>query len=151
MTRTTNDAPRITTFPTMSFTIYKPGQGYWTRVMSAIAAALLVLMGAAWLWKLLANARIREFEPIYIQAAAAVILIVIFTLLTYWLVGVKPRSVDFMIATEGEMKKVNWSTRREVLGSTWVVIGLVVLVGALIFVFDLLFTWIFQSLRVLEV
>ena len=29
-----------------------------------------------------------------------------------------------MIATEGEMKKVNWSTRREILGSTWIVIGL---------------------------
>jgi hypothetical protein len=25
--------------------------------------------------------------------------------------------VDFMIATEGELKKVNWSTRREIVGS----------------------------------
>jgi preprotein translocase subunit SecE len=135
----------------MSFAIYKPGQGYWTRVMSAIAAALLVLMGAAWLWKLLANARPWDVEPVYVQAAAAVILIVVFTILIYWLVGVKPNTVDFMIATEGEMKKVNWSTRREVLGSTWVVIGLVVIVGAMIFVFDLFFTWVFQTLRVLEV
>ena len=37
------------------------------------------------------------------------------------------QTVDFMIATEGEMKKVNWSTRREILGSTWVVIAVTML------------------------
>ena len=30
--------------------IYKPGQGYWTRVMTAVGAGVLVLAGAAWLW-----------------------------------------------------------------------------------------------------
>ena len=34
-----------------------------------------------------------------------------------------------MIATEGEMKKVNWSTRREIIGMTWVVIGLTVFIA----------------------
>ena len=46
--------------------------------------------------------------------------------LTYWVVGVNRKANDFFIATEGEMKKVNWSTRAEVIRSTKVVIVTVV-------------------------
>ncbi|VAX41477.1 hypothetical protein MNBD_PLANCTO03-595, partial [hydrothermal vent metagenome] len=34
----------------MAIGIYKPGHGYWVRVLSAVGAGLLVLATAAWLW-----------------------------------------------------------------------------------------------------
>ena len=58
--------------------------------------------------------------------------------------------VDFLIATEGEMKKVNWSTRREILGSTWVVIGLTFVVALIIGVLDLTYSSFFSWVNVLD-
>ena len=34
----------------MPLGIYKPGQGYWVRVMTAIGVGVLVLAGASWAW-----------------------------------------------------------------------------------------------------
>jgi preprotein translocase subunit SecE len=134
----------------MSTAIYKPGQGYWTRLMSAIALSLLVLMGVAWLWRRLDTVRVGNLEPVYLQAGAAVILMTVFGVLGYTLIGRKPRVVDFMIATESEMKKVNWSNRREIIGSTWVVIVLTAFLALVCFTFDSFFQWIFQVMNVLE-
>ena len=130
--------------------ISKPGQGFYTRTMSAIAIALIALMGVAWLWKLFSNVRWIGGEPVYGQATIAVIVLAVVGLLGFWLIGVKPRSVDFLIATEGEMKKVNWSTRREVMGSTALVIGFTLFMALMCFFADLLFQLLFQAMNVLE-
>jgi preprotein translocase subunit SecE len=130
--------------------IYKPGQGYWTRLFSVIGLALLVLMGVVWLVGLLANTKIAGMEPVIVQGGAAVLVIAVFLWIGYSLIGCKPRVVDFMIATEGEMKKVNWSTKKEIYGSTWVVIGLTAFLAVLCFVFDLLFQIIFTWMGVLK-
>ena len=58
------------------------------------------------------------------------------------------RAADFMIATEGEMKKVSWSSRKEIIGSTKVVIVTSLLMGVILFLVDLLFHKIFQFLKV---
>jgi preprotein translocase SecE subunit len=133
----------------MALSIYKKGQGYWTRVMTAIAVGLLIVMGANWQWGLLAG-RDWPFPPVYAAMTGAVLVVAIFGWLTYLYVGLKPRSVDFLIATEGEMKKVNWSSRREIIGSTWVVIGLTILIGIFCWVCDLVFASIFQWAGVLD-
>ena len=41
----------------MAAGIYKKGQGYWTRLMSAIGFGMISLMGVVWLWDLLATIR----------------------------------------------------------------------------------------------
>ena len=51
------------------------------------------------------------------------------------------RFADFLIATESEMKKVSWSTKAELIGSTVVVIMTVFFLAAVIFVSDSV--WIF--------
>lgn len=130
--------------------IYKPGQGFYTRTCSAIGLSLLALMGVAWLWKLFANTTIIAGQPIYGQALMAVVVLGILGLLGFWLLGSKPRSVDFLIATEGEMKKVNWSTRKEVMGSTALVIGFTFFLAMLCFGFDFFFQVLFQWTHVLE-
>ena len=133
----------------MSFGILKPKQGYWTRMMTAIAAGVVVLAGAMWTWQQLSAVRV-DFELVYLQAAVAGGIALIGAIMIYWIVGVKPRTVDFFIATEGEMQKVNWSTRREVLGSTWVVIGVSLIIAAVLFITDIAFSNFFQFIDILE-
>ncbi len=130
--------------------IYKKGQGYWTRMMSAIAAGLIILMGAVWLWETFAGVSIGSLQTVYLQGGMAVTFITVGGILCYYLIGVHKRMVDFLIATEGEMKKVNWSTRREITGSTWVVIGFTFVVATIIALLDLVYSMIFQALNVLE-
>ncbi len=130
--------------------IYKKGQGYWTRMMSAIAAGLIILMGSIWLWETLAGVQFGSLQTVYLQAGMAVTFIAVGGILCYYLIGVRKRMVDFLIATEGEMKKVNWSTRREIAGSTWVVIGFTFVVATIIGLLDLVYSMIFQALKVLE-
>jgi preprotein translocase SecE subunit len=131
--------------------ISKPGQGWYTRVVSAIGWGMLVLMGALWFSDLFSSIRIAGYEPIYTRAAAFMLIVAIFGVLLYYFIGRKQRSVDFLIATEGEMKKVNWSTRREIMGMTWVVIGLTVVLAAVLTVLDfLVFFPFFEWIRVIE-
>ncbi len=35
----------------MALSIYKPGQGYYTRMLSAVGVGVIVLSGVAWLWE----------------------------------------------------------------------------------------------------
>ena len=135
----------------MALQVYKKGQGYWTRMMTAIALGLLVVMGGVWLSDNLRGVRIGNLEPVYLQAGAFVLVMALFGFIGYYLVGCKPQFVDFLIATEGEMKKVNWSTRREIMGSTWVVIGLTVVVAVIISVLDyLIYSPLFRAVNILE-
>ncbi len=132
----------------MALPIYKSGQGYWTRMLSAIGIGALVLAGVGWLWG--------QFEvwftddTVYYQGGMAVAMIVGFGLLTWWLIGRKARIVDFMIATEAEMKKVNWPSRKEIIGSTWVVIAGTLMIAALLWVVNIIFAYFFQLVNILE-
>ena len=131
----------------MSWSIYKPGQGYYTRMLSAIGAGTLVLCGVAWIWG--------KMDPmasetrIFWQAGMATLVITIFGAFLYWLFN-KPSVAEFMIATEAEMKKVNWPSRREIVGSTAVVITGTVFFALFILLFDVLFSLLFRTMGVLQ-
>ena len=133
----------------MALGIYKKGQGYYTRLCTTIAYALLVAMGAWWVSEQFVGIDF-GFPSIYASAAAAVLVIAIFGLVGFWLIGRRPKSVDFLIATEGEMKKVNWSTRREVVGSTIIVLVISFAIALLCASFDLVFAWFFTVIDVLD-
>jgi preprotein translocase SecE subunit len=134
----------------MSVAIYKQGQGYWVRLMSSIGFGLLVMMGVIWLWDQLSGAQIGEIEPVYIQGGFSVVVILVCGLIGYHLIGRKAKLVDFMIATEGEMRKVNWSTRREIIGSTVLVILLTLFIAVFCQIADLGFSAFFQWAGVLQ-
>jgi preprotein translocase SecE subunit len=89
-------------------------------------------------------------EPLYLQGIAASVLLIIGALVTYWVCAVKPKTVDFLIATDLEMKKVNWSTRREIIGSTWVVMAWIFIIAAFIFIIDFVFQQVFMGIGVLK-
>ncbi len=128
----------------LSFWRYKPGQGYWTRTLSFLGLMTLAASGAGWLWRELGRTHL------YVQATvAAVIILGAFGI--GWYLFNKPRIVDFMIATEAEMKKVNWPTRREIIGSTWLVIAGTFLLAAVLFGIDVIFSSFFSFINVLHV
>jgi preprotein translocase subunit SecE len=132
----------------MALNLYKPGQGYWTRLLSGIAGGVVALTAAKWLWD-----KITGRTGDYVQYVGMTVGLLVFAalgLLVYWLVAVKPRTADFLIATEGEMKKVNWPSRKEVIGSTWVVIVVMVVLVSVLFISDFSFAWLFQKLGILE-
>lgn len=134
----------------MAMAIYKRGQGYTTRVVTAIGVGLVVLLGAYWLWEEFAGSSWFGLPSIYVSAGVAVLFGGGFAALAYWLIGVRAGSVDFLIATDLEMKKVNWSTRREVVGSTTVVLATAFLIAGFCFCFDLAFASLFDWVGVLE-
>ncbi len=132
--------------------IYKPGQGFYTRIGTAIGIGILAVGGAAWLFSLTGQMMDRGasyFLPVQYSVSVGFLLIV--GLLTYWIVGLNSKANDFFIATEGEMKKVNWSTRREIIKSTQVVIITVILLATLLFVVDLIFMSVFYAIGVIKV
>ncbi len=133
----------------MAFGIYKTGQGYWTRVMTAIGIGMLGLAGANWAWNELAAVN-TSFEVLYLQAGVAGAIALATVIIAYWLAGLNKRTNEFFIATEGEMRKVAWPPKKELTGSTWVVIGVSVIIAAILFVSDIIFSTIFRWLDVLK-
>ena len=131
----------------MAFEIYKRGQGKYTRLCSGFGAAIIVGLGCFQLYV--------KLEPIswvggrraalWIATMVPVGLFIILGLLVFWLIN-KPTVADFMIAAEGEMKKVSWSSRREIAVSTFIVIVVVILVAILLGVTDLSFRMFFDWL-----
>lgn len=227
-----------------AFGLYKPGQGYWVRVMTAAAIALLAFATAGWLMgqmtrladglpkttfagqlrgvsgetinagdrvtlttaatastsaTTLGTATVKQFDPvasmikvdnfepavpgaivesasvvtpasgggwtgtvqgsfrgeppvspIVLQGVAAALSILGGAVLAWYFCGVKRGSVEFLIATDMEMKKVAWSTRKDILTSTWVVVGASFLIAAVLFGIDLVFQQFFRSINVLN-
>lgn len=138
------------------FTIYKKGQGYWTRMGTALGAGVLAFLFAQFVFNQMRATpfgKTANGDPKYISTqiclgvAAAVLAVFLFF---FWRLMNKPTNVDFLIATDSEMKKVNWTTRKELIGSTKVVIIFVVLISLFLFTLDVLFGYFFHLIKVLE-
>lgn len=182
------------------FTIYKSGQGYWTRMGTLIAVGLLGIMLSYTLYDKIPpfvpgpdttslqkevaalqselsqsqqakdpakklpperaaaipgeigfkQAQItalngqREKTAQRVGIGIAVGFLLIYALVAIWLMN-KPTNVDFLIATDSEMKKVNWTSRKELIGSTKVVVVFMFLISTLLFVIDQVFHLLFWA------
>jgi len=133
----------------VSTAIKKLGQGYWTRLMTIIGFGLLGVLGAVWLWRLLETVDL-GVAPVYVASGTALLFMLLVGCLLWWFAGSNARSVDFLVATEGEMKKVNWSTKREIVGSTLVVIGIALTISLFCWIWDFAFSTLFVWMRVLD-
>jgi preprotein translocase subunit SecE len=131
------------------FDIYKPAQGYYTRIWSGVMAGSLVCWMAYFLYEKLGIVGTGSTTR-YIQFGTATAVIIVFGLLAYWLLALNRKICDFLIATEGEMKKVNWTTRKEIIGSTKVVIFVVISMTVFVFMFDIFFMLFFSSIGILK-
>jgi preprotein translocase SecE subunit len=130
------------------FTIHKKGQGYWTRLGTAMGAAIIVLFFAHFLYAVVPGwvPLLQSNSNLKIGITAGFLALT--TLACWWLMN-KSSHVDFLIATDTEMKKVNWTSKAELIGSTKVVIGFMFLIAVVLFILDMYFTRFFYLLGVL--
>ncbi|MBW7990563.1 MAG: preprotein translocase subunit SecE [Planctomycetes bacterium] len=127
----------------MIFTIYKRGQGKYTRLCSAGAGALITGLGCLQLYNRLQATDLGLWVETMVPAG----LLVVLALFISWLMN-KPSIADFMIAAESEMKKVSWSSKKEIAVSTFIVIIVVVIMAVLLGATDLTFRTFFTWLLV---
>ncbi len=125
----------------MPMQMYKPGQGKYSRLGTFFAVAITVAIGCYRLYEMLGASDL----SFWITAMIPVVIFAALAGVTGWLMN-KPAVADFLIAAEGELKKVNWSSRKEVAVSTFVVIVVVILMAALLGATDFVFQLVFQKL-----
>jgi len=140
---------RATTAGPGFFTIYKKGQGKWTRLGTVFCAAGLGILTAFNIYGYL-QPYIHGPNARNILLGISVGFLAVFGLLVYWLTN-KPSNVDFLIATDSEMKKVNWTTQGELLGSTRVVILFLFGIAFFLFLVDQVFELIFWAMGVIKI
>lgn len=132
------------------FDIYKSGQGYHTRVGTGMCAGAMVCWFAYFLYEKMSTVSLDQTTTRLWQVGVAVTVIVVFGLLGYYLLALNRRACDFLIATESEMKKVSWTSRKDIIGSTKVVVFVMLSMGILLFIVDMFFILFFKSIGVLK-
>ncbi len=124
----------------MKIEIYKRGQGKYTRLGTLAGAMIIAVFGANEL-----SGALQLVGNPFIEFGVPAAMVLGIALLVGWIVN-RPGAADFLIATEGEMKKVSWSSRKEVIGSTKIVIVTTFMMMGILFAVDLsltaLFTWL---------
>ena len=133
----------------MVLSIYKRGQGKYTRLCSAFAVGIVVGLGCLQLYdEIEATSWIENNNTrIWLATMVPTVMFMLLSLLIFWLVN-KVRVADFLIAAEGEMKKVSWSSKQEIAISTFIVIVVVLVMAILLGTADLsfqtFFMWLFN-------
>lgn len=125
----------------MNLKIYKRGQGKNTRLWTGLMCFVVAAYGC-WVLhqKLLAMS-----DNVWVQTLIPAALCAIFAGLIWWLSNM-PSLADFLIAAEGEIKKVSWSSRKEIVSSTTVVIVVVAAMSIGIGVWDVLLHMFFSDI-----
>jgi preprotein translocase SecE subunit len=94
-----------------------------------------------------------EYQSLVLLPHVAYTLPVILAALTLWfawrLVNV-PAFADFLIATEAELNKVSWTTRRRLIQDTIVVLTTVILMAVALFVADFVWSKLLTGIGVLQ-
>jgi preprotein translocase subunit SecE len=123
--------------------IYKRGQGRYARTITFVAAMVIALGGAVAL-----SRKLEGYAPPVFQFGLPALLLVVAGLFMFWMVN-RAKSADFLIATEGEMKKVSWSSRKEIVGSTKVVIVATFIMAGILYAVDAGFALLFTVMGVM--
>lgn len=127
------------------FALYKPGQGYWTRLGTAIGAAAIILFIG---WFVFTETSVfTQLSASSRRYAVAAGVVAVLSLVAWWLMN-GPRRAQFIIDTDSEMKKVNWGTWADLVGSTRVCVFFMLLTALTLFIFDTQFHAFFYSLGV---
>ncbi len=146
----------------MSLGLYKWPQGRILRYLAAAVGLSYVSYGAHrfYAWKsgdALPFAAPGALPEIFnLGYVGALLVLLAGTLAIYFVVFTNAKAADYLIAVEGEMRKVYWpkikpwfSWSSELWGSTYVVIIVVVILSVFIKLIDLVFTpistWIFHG------
>lgn len=140
----------------VSVKFYKPGQGMLTRWVAFGLLALLVVFGCNSLYHFVAGRsdwwamRLFTLPVVDIGVTRGHLITTgiaaVFCFLIYVLAVNQPKAAEFLIETEGELKKVNWPPRHEFLGSSFIVLLSVVFISLYLMVVDLVLTYTVNQL-----
>ena len=123
----------------MQFKIYKRGQGYYTRLYSGLVLFMVVAIGCYQLYQ-----KLKVWDNPWVWALIPAGVCAAFAAIAFWILN-RPSIADFLIAAEGELKKVSWSSRKEVATSTLIVISVVIFMSLMLLVADFGFQYVFQK------
>lgn len=123
--------------------VYKRNQGRIARQATFAVVATLVLLGA---WSL---TQYWQEESNLFRYGFPVLLVVVGLWFSYRIVNVASFA-DFLISVEGEMTKVSWPSRTELIRSSIVVILTIVFLAAILFSYDLVWKFLLSGLGVLQ-
>jgi len=123
----------------MEFKIYKRSQGYYTRLYAALISFSIIVVGCYVLY-----GKMQVIDNIWVNTLVPAGVCALLGLLIFWLVN-KPIVADFMIAAEGEIKKVSWSSRKEIIASTMIVVFVVAAMAVMLWVTDMIFQLLFRN------
>lgn len=130
----------------MNFKVYKKGQGKYTRLTTAAALMLIAAFGCWKIYQMLEAVTIANTSTkLWVQNLVPIVVLAFLGFIVYWLLN-KPLIADFMINAEGEVKKVNWSSRKEIIVSTYIVIFTVIFFAVFLGFCDVAFVTIFDSI-----
>jgi preprotein translocase subunit SecE len=133
----------------MGLELYKKGQGNWARLAAYLLGGVLVVFGAFSLYgainvpnqNVIAAAVPIVGDITMYKVIAAVVGIA--GLLGLHLLLNRPRSVDTMVETEQEMRKVSWPTGKEVWNATIIVAFVTILLAVLMWGLDVVLRKLF--------
>jgi preprotein translocase subunit SecE len=123
--------------------LYKPMQGWYARLYTALGLGLIVATGA---W------RVYESSIEY-STAWHIGLPALFAAVLGWLIYRLihfPPFAEFLIATEAEMNKVSWTNKEDLFRATTVVLTTVVMMTVFLFLVDTLWTFVLRMIGVLQ-
>ncbi len=139
--------------------VSRPGLGRAVRTTAYASIALLTAYGSYALymaptltspwWQVVAGpltlmGKEASLRPILFPAVAVFLSV----MSVVFLVMNKERSADFLVETEGEIKKVSWPARKEYVGSAMIVVLVVALVSGFLHFVDLYLSKLMQHLGV---
>ena len=133
---------------------YKKGQGSIARLLALISSGLLVVWGGYALWVTLqgtgaAKLLSLEVPHVGLEINLALIIAVLVTVLGWagmvWVLN-RPRSVDLLVETESEMRKISWPSKQEAWNSSIVVVVTVLVMMGLLFFYDVMLNVILSFL-----
>ena len=125
-------------------TLYKRNQGRLARRLTFAAVAAIAILGSV----SLRNSFLMSYEA-PVSYGIPIILGAVGCWVAFRAVN-RPNFAEFLISTESEVEKVHWPDRPHVHRATVVVLVTMLLMGALLFVFDMIWQRFFSLIGFLE-
>jgi preprotein translocase subunit SecE len=123
---------------------FKPNQGRLARRLSGGAIAVIAFFGA---WSL--QSSYFADSPSIWKWPLPCIVLAVGCWFAYRIIN-QPKFAEFLISTESEVEKVNWPDRQYVHRATIVVIVTMLVMGAMLFLYDLIWQTLFEAIGFLD-
>ena len=124
--------------------VYKRNQGRMVRQITCVVIWLVVVFA---IWRFHAITLTRWMPTSAISYLVAVVLGAVGLWIGFRLVN-WPKFADFLISVEAELNKVSWPSWRELYRASMVVIFTIFFMASVLFVYDIVWTRIFQALKI---